>query len=64
MVRRPFRNGQIRRGPDLRENPVDGLWPSDEHAQFITEYKRMVDHLCDHPCIVVWNPFNEAWGPA
>ncbi|MBN2164205.1 MAG: hypothetical protein JXR25_15535 [Pontiellaceae bacterium] len=46
----------------LAPDPVDGRWPEDEQRQFILEYKRMVDHLRDHPCIVVWNPYNEAWG--
>ncbi len=22
----------------------------------------MIDHLSNHPCIVVWVPFNEGWG--
>ncbi|GHC50352.1 glycoside hydrolase family 2 protein [Roseibacillus persicicus] len=46
----------------LAPNPEEGNWPSDAHEQFVTEYKRMVDHLRDHPCIAVWVPFNEAWG--
>ena len=46
----------------MAPNPEDGDWPNAAHEQFITEYKRMVDHLRDQPCIVVWSPFNEAWG--
>jgi beta-galactosidase len=46
----------------LAPNPPEGVWPDEAHEQFITEYKRMVDHLRDQPCIVVWSPFNEAWG--
>lgn len=46
----------------LAENPKDGTWPDKDHEQFVTEYKRMVDHLRDVPCIAVWSPFNEAWG--
>jgi hypothetical protein len=46
----------------LAPNPKDGEWPDPAHEQFVTEYKRMVDHLKDQPCIVVWSPFNEAWG--
>ena len=26
------------------------------------ELKDCVDHLRNHPCIVMWNPFNEGWG--
>ncbi|RYD47801.1 MAG: hypothetical protein EOP83_27460, partial [Verrucomicrobiaceae bacterium] len=46
----------------LAPDPKDGEWPNEAHEQFVTEYKRMVDHLRDQPCIVVWSPFNEAWG--
>ncbi len=46
----------------LAPDPKDGEWPNAAHEQFVLEYKRMVDHLRDHPCIVVWSPFNEAWG--
>lgn len=46
----------------LAPNPEDGKWPEAAHEQWETEYKRMVDHLRDEPCIVVWSPFNEAWG--
>lgn len=42
--------------------PKDGIWPDEAHEQFVTEYRRMVDHLRDHPCVAVWVPFNEAWG--
>ncbi len=46
----------------MAPNPRDGQWPDAAHEQFVTEYKRMVDHLRDVPCIAVWSPFNEAWG--
>ncbi|MBN2162774.1 MAG: hypothetical protein JXR25_15280 [Pontiellaceae bacterium] len=46
----------------LRPNPVDGQWPAEQQKQFVLEYKRMVDHLRDHPSIMIWTPFNEAWG--
>jgi beta-galactosidase len=46
----------------LAPNPPEGIWPDDAHEQFVLEYKRMVAHLRDHACIVVWTPFNEAWG--
>jgi hypothetical protein len=46
----------------LARNPEEGRWPDEDHEQFVTEYRRMVDHLRDHPCIAVWVPFNEAWG--
>ena len=44
------------------ENPKDAEWPAEHAEQWVVEYKRMVDHLRDHPCITTWTPFNEAWG--
>ncbi len=46
----------------LDPNPSDAVWPDEAHQQWLVEYKRMVDHLRDVPCIGVWVPFNEAWG--
>jgi hypothetical protein len=30
--------------------------------QYDLELKRMIDQLRNHPCIVMWVPFNEGWG--
>ena len=46
----------------MAPNPKDAEWPEEMHEQWLTEYKRMVEHLRDAPCIGVWVPFNEAWG--
>ena len=46
----------------MAPDPVDAQWPDDAHQQWLLEYKRMVEHLRDAPCIGVWIPFNEAWG--
>ncbi|QEG38339.1 glycoside hydrolase family 2 protein [Roseimaritima ulvae] len=46
----------------LKPNPEDADWPDDPHAQFMLELERMIDSLENHPSIVVWVPFNEAWG--
>lgn len=46
----------------MAPNPTDAKWPDEAHQQWVTEYKRMVEHLRDAPCIGVWIPFNEAWG--
>ncbi|MGA0845014.1 MAG: sugar-binding domain-containing protein [Luteolibacter sp.] len=54
--------GSNPRWSHLAPDPIDGKWPAVAHKQFITEYKRMVDHLRDVPCLAVWVPFNEAWG--
>jgi beta-galactosidase/beta-glucuronidase len=46
----------------LEPNPRDADWPDEHHAQFMLELERMVETLENHPSIVVWVPFNEAWG--
>ncbi|MCO8124618.1 glycoside hydrolase family 2 [Stieleria sp. TO1_6] len=46
----------------LAADPNDAEWPDDQHQQFMTEFEWMVDELENHPSIVVWVPFNEAWG--
>jgi hypothetical protein len=46
----------------LKPDPEDALWTDDEHAQYMTELEAMIDTLENHPSIVVWVPFNEAWG--
>ena len=37
-------------------------WPDAAHEQWMAELKGMIDHLYNHPSIVVWTPFNERWG--
>lgn len=46
----------------MAPNPVDAVWSDADHAQYMTELDGMVSHLEDAPCIVMWVPFNEAWG--
>lgn len=46
----------------MRPNPSDAEWSDEDHAQFLREFDEMVDTLENHPSIVVWVPFNEAWG--
>lgn len=46
----------------LKPDPQDADWPEEHHQQYMTELERMVDLLENHPSIVVWVPFNEAWG--
>ncbi len=58
---------QVSGGPNpawtrLVADPKDATWPDDQHAQFMKEFEEMVWTLEDHPSIVVWTPFNEAWG--
>jgi hypothetical protein len=46
----------IRQGePDIERSP--------ESAEtYWREYRAMIDHHFNHPCIVAWVPFNEGWG--
>lgn len=46
----------------LAPNPSDADWPDEHHQQFMAELEAMIDHLENYPSIVVWVPFNEAWG--
>jgi hypothetical protein len=46
----------------LAPNPSDAIWSDADHAEWMKELKAMMDELHNQPCIVVWVPFNEAWG--
>jgi beta-galactosidase len=46
----------------LDPQPEDAEWSDAAHAQFMQEFEEMVDELEFHPSVVVWTPFNEAWG--
>ncbi|MBL8853144.1 MAG: hypothetical protein JNK57_04130 [Planctomycetaceae bacterium] len=46
----------------LDPRPTDADWPVEDHQQYLTELDRMISLLENHPSIVVWVPFNEAWG--
>jgi len=35
---------------------------SESEAIYRTEWNAIIESLFNHPCIVVWVPFNEAWG--
>ena len=43
-------------------DPIDTEWPDAAHEQWMAELKGMIDHLYNYPSIVMWVPFNEAWG--
>ena len=46
----------------LKPEPEDAVWTDAEHDQYMEELEAMMDTLENHPSIVVWVPFNEAWG--
>ncbi len=54
--------GKGARWTRLGGEPRDSDWPEEHHRQFMLEFERMIDTLENHPSIVVWVPFNEAWG--
>lgn len=35
---------------------------AESEANYRREWKEIIDALYSHPCVVVWVPFNEAWG--
>ncbi|PQO25712.1 glycoside hydrolase family 2 [Blastopirellula marina] len=46
----------------MKPDPVDAEWSDEDHAQYLREFDEMVTTLESHPSIVVWVPYNEAWG--
>jgi len=43
-------------------NGTELIRSPESEANFRKEWKEIIDYLCNHPSIVVWVPFNEAWG--
>jgi beta-galactosidase len=41
---------------------TDAVWSDQDHAQWLAELDEMIRILGHFPSIVVWTPFNEAWG--
>lgn len=46
----------------LAPSPEDANWSDQDHQQYMLELDRMITHLENHPSVVMWVPFNEAWG--
>ena len=51
--------------PSCRSDKVqsDLQYANKRYGFFRQEMKDVIDHLRNHPCIVMWIPFNEGWGP-
>lgn len=47
---------------DKVDTPKDWQRPADSSRQFELELERVIDAYRNHPCIVMWVPFNEGWG--
>lgn len=54
--------GQSPKWTTLQPDPEDAQWEEHDHQQWLSEYFGMIELLGNHPSIVVWTPFNEAWG--
>lgn len=50
-----WQNRDYYKGTEKHRSPESDL-------AFRTEWKEIIDHLYNHPCIAVWVPFNEGWG--
>ena len=48
--------------PKVYFNGPEAQRTSKSEAIYRKEWKEIMDHLYSYPCIVVWVPFNEAWG--
>ncbi|MGL6194377.1 MAG: glycoside hydrolase family 2 TIM barrel-domain containing protein, partial [Thermoguttaceae bacterium] len=48
--------------PYIGSNDPDATRTPEADAQFRAELAEMVHSLDNHPCIVIWVPFNEGWG--
>jgi len=46
----------------IRRDEPDIKRSEESARQFELELKRVIDALRNHPCIVMWVPFNEGWG--
>ncbi|MBR5034139.1 MAG: beta-galactosidase [Bacteroidales bacterium] len=59
-----YSNGQTWEcAADLREGPEPETTRSAESQnQYWRDWYGIVNQLYNHPCIIVWVPFNEAWG--
>ena len=51
-------------GSGVGDNKTDAVRPGREDAakQFESEMQAMIEQHWNHPCIVMWVPFNEGWG--
>ena len=54
--------GQNPKWTFLAPNPQDAEWSEADHRQWLAEFDGMISLLDPFPSIVVWTPFNEAWG--
>ena len=66
LVWQDMPSGDLGNGWESRPGVIDRATDKDRTAEsekiYKTEWNAIMDALHDFPCIVVWTPFNEAWG--
>lgn len=43
-------------------NKAEAVRPAESEKEYRDEWRDIINSYKNHPCIVVWTPFNEAWG--
>ena len=54
--------GKSPKWAQMSPDPQDAEWSDADHQQWLAEFDGMISLLEPFPSIVVWTPFNEAWG--
>jgi len=54
-------NHEIEKVANFVDQP-EAQWPDPAHEQYLAELSEMMGALGNNPSVVVWVPFNEAWG--
>ena len=63
LVWQDMPSGMVDKVQSVRpEAQADAPFTDAQKQQYRYELKEMIDHLHNHPCVVVWVPFNEGWG--
>jgi beta-galactosidase/beta-glucuronidase len=66
MVWQDMPSGDLGNGWEQRPGVIDHATDKDRSAEsegyYRKEWNAIIDHLYNYPSIVVWTPFNEAWG--
>ena len=59
---RPWKGEPPPTGRRGSARPSNKLLASDAYDIYEREYKAMIESHYNHPCIIMWVPFNEGWG--
>lgn len=58
----PSGDGGNKWEPDTYGGGTDRMRTPQSKAGYYREWREIMDHCMSNPCVVVWVPFNEAWG--